>query len=143
MSAAKLTVHTLTIDHRHGMNTSLFTTAEAAHRAIDEWLDLYWHAEVPSTTERPEVREEAWEAYFEAAGESYTLDTAELEVDLAALAIPDADQVRDLIASKIELLAEYKLEYPQDYEEADIDAMKAEIMRLESLLDRLPNPAAN
>lgn len=136
MSAATLIVHTLTIDHRHGTNTNVFATAQ---RALDEWVELYWHTEVPQTTERPMDPEAALEVYFETAGESYTLDQAELTLDAdhRLAEITGFDEVSDLVASKIELLAEYKLEYPQDYDEADIEAMKAEITRLEGLRDRL------
>lgn len=53
-----------------------------------------------------------------------TLVQATLEaVDLVGLA-----------SSRIELLAEYKLDYPQDYEESDIVTMRAEIEALRKLL---------
>lgn len=43
----------------------------------------------------------------------------------------------DLINAKIELLSEYKLEYPQDYAPDDIAEMHEEIARLSGLRDRL------
>ena len=49
----------------------------------------------------------------------------------------DRETAIELIAAKIELLSEYKLEYPQDYAPADIAAMRAEIARLGELRDQL------
>lgn len=43
----------------------------------------------------------------------------------------------DLVASKIELLSDYKLDYPQDYEPDDVDRMTAEIARLQRLAEAL------
>lgn len=139
MSAANLTVHTLTIDHRYGTNTDLFTTAEALEEALEAWVNLYWQAEVPPATERPEDPLAAREVYFEAAGESYTIDQAVLALDATyrLAEVTDVHEVSDLVDAKIELLSEYKLEYPKDYDESDIARMKTEISRLETLRDRL------
>ncbi|WP_284982409.1 hypothetical protein [Arthrobacter sp. efr-133-TYG-118] len=49
----------------------------------------------------------------------------------------DREAAIDLINAKIELLSEYKLEYPQDYAPDDIAEMRAEIARLGELRDRL------
>lgn len=47
--------------------------------------------------------------------------------------VVDLDGLLDLVKSKIELLSDYKLEYPQDYDDDDIERMKAEIDRLEAV----------
>lgn len=49
----------------------------------------------------------------------------------------DTTSAIDLVEAKIELLSEYKLEYPTDYDPADREAMKAEIIRLEALRQHL------
>ena len=49
----------------------------------------------------------------------------------------DREAAIDLIDAKIELLSEYKLEYPKDYAPDDIAEMHAEITRLGELRDRL------
>lgn len=49
----------------------------------------------------------------------------------------DIDQAIDLVDSKVTLLADYKLEYPQDYSPGDIAAMGAEIERLKKLRAKL------
>jgi hypothetical protein len=49
--------------------------------------------------------------------------------------------VPDLLAAKIELLAEYKLDYPQDYAPDDVARMQAELARLRSLQQMLAGPA--
>src|SRR5699024_12574746 len=46
-------------------------------------------------------------------------------------------ELLDLVASKIELIEEYKLEYPQDYDVTDLRAMQQELERLRMLLDGL------
>lgn len=56
-----------------------------------------------------------------------------------AQAVLDSFDLRGLIDAKIELLSEYKLDYPQDYETADVDRMKAEIARLRTLREQLEN----
>lgn len=43
----------------------------------------------------------------------------------------------DLIDANIELLSQYKLDYPQDYLPADVERMKREIGRLESLRESI------
>lgn len=48
-------------------------------------------------------------------------------------ALIDELGVPDLVAAKLELLGEYKLDYPQDYEPDDLDRMRAEIGRLQEL----------
>lgn len=47
------------------------------------------------------------------------------------------DTLIDLVESKIELLNEYKLDYPQDYDDEDIIRMREEIADLEQLKSRL------
>ncbi|MUU73468.1 hypothetical protein [Pseudarthrobacter sp. GA104] len=54
-----------------------------------------------------------------------------------AQAVLDSFDLKGLIDAKIELLSEYKLNYPQDYETADVDRMKAEIARLRTLREQL------
>lgn len=57
-----------------------------------------------------------------------------------AHAIVDGFDLPGLVDAKIELLSEHKLDYPQDYEPADVDRMKAEIGRLRALRERLGRP---
>lgn len=57
-----------------------------------------------------------------------------------AQAVLDGFDLKGLVEAKIELLSEYKLDYPQDYESADVDRMKAEIARLQSLREQLKGP---
>jgi hypothetical protein len=57
-----------------------------------------------------------------------------------AQAVIDGFDLKGLVGAKIELLSEYKLDYPQDYETADVDRMKAEIARLQALRERLEKP---
>lgn len=47
------------------------------------------------------------------------------------------DDMADLIDANIELLSQYKLDYPQDYLPADVERMKGEIGRLESLRESI------
>lgn len=54
-----------------------------------------------------------------------------------AQAVLDSFDLKGLIDAKIELLSEYKLDYPHDYEIADVDRMKAEIARLRTLREQL------
>lgn len=54
-----------------------------------------------------------------------------------AQALVDELGVADLVEAKIELLAEYKLDYPQDFEPDDLERMKAEVARLRELRERL------
>ncbi|MFF1880262.1 hypothetical protein ACFVVC_02170 [Pseudarthrobacter sp. NPDC058196] len=49
--------------------------------------------------------------------------------------------VPDLLEAKIELLGEYKLDYPQDYEPDDVARMQAELIRLRSLQQMLAGPS--
>jgi hypothetical protein len=56
-------------------------------------------------------------------------------------ALIDELGVPDLLAAKIELLAEYKLDYPQDYAPDDVARMQAELTRLRSLQQMLAGPA--
>ncbi|MFE4834467.1 hypothetical protein ACFRAU_07275 [Arthrobacter sp. NPDC056691] len=56
-----------------------------------------------------------------------------------AQAIVDTFDLPGLIASRIELLSEYKLDYPRDYEADDVARMRAEIQQLQSLQQRLEN----
>lgn len=58
-----------------------------------------------------------------------------------ARALIDELGVLDLLAAKIELLAEYKLDYPQDYAPDDVARMQAELARLRSLQQMLAGPA--
>lgn len=139
MSTKTITVHTLTIDHRHGTNTDVFTSGEQAESALRDWVEHYWAEELPPGTPIPQDHQEACETYFDAAGESYSLVEAELIIDPGHWFrdVLDQGKIADLVESKIELLAEYKLEYPQDYEEDDIAAMHAEITSLQDLRERL------
>ncbi|ERI36512.1 hypothetical protein M707_16590 [Arthrobacter sp. AK-YN10] len=54
-----------------------------------------------------------------------------------ARALIDELGVPDLIEAKIELLGEYKLDYPQDYELEDVACMQTELERLRSLQQQL------
>ncbi|MET3933699.1 hypothetical protein [Arthrobacter sp. OAP107] len=58
-----------------------------------------------------------------------------------ARALIDELGVPDLLAAKIELLAEYKLDYPQDCPPDDVARMQAELARLRSLQQMLAGPA--
>lgn len=48
-------------------------------------------------------------------------------------------ELLDLVDAKIELIAEYKLEYPEDYGAEDISAMEAELVRLRAQRNQLVN----
>ncbi|MFJ4622193.1 hypothetical protein [Streptomyces sp. NPDC088812] len=49
----------------------------------------------------------------------------------------DLSTALDLVDAKIELLSEYKLEYPQDYAPDDIRSMSDEVEQLHQLRTRL------
>ncbi|NKR13313.1 hypothetical protein A5N17_09900 [Arthrobacter sp. D2] len=59
-----------------------------------------------------------------------------------AQALIDEVGVPDLIEAKIELLGEYKLDYPQDYEPEDVACMQTELERLRSLQQQLTRLAS-
>lgn len=54
----------------------------------------------------------------------------------------DTESVIDLLDAKIELLGEYKLDHPQDYEADDLASMQVELQRLVDLRTHLSSPAA-
>ncbi|QOT16749.1 hypothetical protein [Paenarthrobacter sp. YJN-5] len=58
-----------------------------------------------------------------------------------AQAIVDGFDLKGLVDTKIELLGDYKLDYPQDYEPEDVSCMRAELERLRSLQQQLTRPA--
>lgn len=58
-----------------------------------------------------------------------------------AQAIVDGFDLNGLVEEKIELLGEYKLDYPQDYEPDDVTRMQEELLRLRSLQQMLAGPA--
>jgi hypothetical protein len=81
------TVHTLTIDNKHGTDTRVFRSAEGARRALAAWARK-WYPEdghLLNAISRAEFNllpdGDAIECYFEFMGddESYCLDEAKLE----------------------------------------------------------------
>lgn len=83
-------VWTLTIEHRHGTETRVFRTEEAAHAGlmayVREWwtVDLGWSDRAPLTREAFNALSDAEQIieYFERGPgyeESYCLDTATIE----------------------------------------------------------------
>ncbi|MEU6263704.1 hypothetical protein [Saccharopolyspora shandongensis] len=82
----------------------------------------------------PEVGESAVAALGWALGEGIAREATLREF---AHAVIDTLNVQDLVDAQIELLAEYKLEYPQDYEPDEVARMRTEIARLESLREEL------
>ena len=58
-----------------------------------------------------------------------------------AQATVDGFDLKGLVDAKIELLGDYKLDYPQDYEPEDVSCMQTELERLRSLRQQLTQPA--
>jgi len=84
-----ITVYTMTIDHKHGTDTRVFRTQEAAHEALARWAREWWIVEQGSSSNARMTLEEfnalpdaeAIEVYFNfmADRECYCLDSAILE----------------------------------------------------------------
>ncbi|MDH2391613.1 hypothetical protein QCN29_23100 [Streptomyces sp. HNM0663] len=63
--------------------------------------------------------------------------TASADSGLTLDDVLDLSTALDLVDAKIELLSEYKLEYPQDYAPDDIRSMNDEVEQLQQLRTRL------
>ncbi|WP_340375801.1 hypothetical protein U5640_12030 [Streptomyces sp. SS7] len=63
--------------------------------------------------------------------------TASADSGLTLDDVLDLSTALDLVDAKIELLSEYKLEYPQDFEPDDIRSMNDEVEQLQQLRTRL------
>lgn len=63
--------------------------------------------------------------------------TASADSGLTLDDVLDLSTALDLVDAKIELLSEYKLEYPQDYAPDDIRSMNDEVEQLRQLRTRL------
>lgn len=61
----------------------------------------------------------------------------QLAETIAPASLVDESTLINLVLAKIELLVDYKLEYPEDYSTEDRDAIRSEIGRLTGLRDRL------
>jgi hypothetical protein len=81
------TVHTLTIDNKHGTDTRVFRSAEGARRALAAWArewypeDAHYWNNIIQADFNLLPDDAAIECYFEFMGddESYCLDEAKLE----------------------------------------------------------------
>lgn len=101
------------------MTDSIQTLAQNAAAAVIEKHQL-----------SREDGEPALSAFGWNLGESITYEQGLVEIVRAAL---NEVNINDLIEAKIELLTEHKLDYPGDYEPADIVRMHDEINRLRQL----------
>ena len=89
--ADKLTVYTLTIDHKHGTATRVFRSEQGSLDALAVWVRMWWPTEVARWSEKSDcITQKEFDAlpdgkaiaeYFErmCGHESYSLDSATLE----------------------------------------------------------------
>src|ERR1017187_1356209 len=86
--AKSITVQVLMVEHRHGTNTSVHRTEEAARDELHGYVVMWWEQEMEDQV-MPEDRDEAIKAYFEAQeGEFYKI--VESSLDGAAVIAEDS-----------------------------------------------------
>ncbi len=66
----KQIVYTLTIDHRHGKDTTVYATEESARRALAEYCREYWKEWANDDEVMPTDEDTLIEKYFEMTQES-------------------------------------------------------------------------
>lgn len=72
-------IRILSIDHRHGTNTSAFGTYEEARQSLHDYVAGEWEAEIGDLG-MPDDEDEAIEEYFDAVeSESYKIEEDEIK----------------------------------------------------------------
>lgn len=78
------TVHVVTIEHRHGLDTSVHATHDGACKRLYDWVNYEWDEEMRDAQggvlARPKDPEEMVEMYFEYVdSETYYLDPVRMQ----------------------------------------------------------------
>jgi len=80
-----MTVYVVAIEHKHGMNTSVFETREDAQASLYEYVKEWWDSDGPQGEEIPTNASQAIERYFhhDYVTESYTLQECIVQMSTA------------------------------------------------------------
>lgn len=96
-------VWALTIVHRHGDDTSLFSSHAEAHAALAAFVNEWWPRELADRA-KPDDPQEAVDAYFELVGENYSL--TESGITLPVPAAPASPALMTIVQEATEAFEE-------------------------------------
>lgn len=83
----KIKIAVLTIEHRHGTDTTIHGSREEAEAAIVDFVDQWWDTEVPKEVKKPSDPAKRSEAYFEHV-EGEFADITDHEIESEAITPP-------------------------------------------------------
>jgi hypothetical protein len=82
LTAQDMQLWVLTIEHRHGQNTTLYRTEDAAKQAVAEYVDEWWNQEATrwGSEAKPDDNTEKVDRYFERVeDEFYSINSATVQ----------------------------------------------------------------